>query len=115
MAVATRLARLGRAVTLPETRALIVAAVRSNTIRGLARRAISDRAALLRDLKHLRRPRDLSRSAERHAAARVLANVGFLFLPLRYVPLGWVLQWVTRRALRRYVDRPTETRYAIAP
>jgi hypothetical protein len=110
MAVATRLARLGRAVTLPETRRLIVAAARSNTLRGLARRTASDRAGVLRDLRHLPRPRDLIRSAEWHAAARELANVGSLFLPVRYVPLGWIATWVATRALRRYLDRPIETR-----
>src|SRR5450759_5362699 len=106
MPPATRLARLARGATLPETRGLIVAAARSNSLRGLIRRAVEDRAGVLRDLRHPSHPRDLIRTAARHPAIRELADVGLVFVPLRYVPLGWVAKWATARVWRRFVDRP---------
>ena len=63
MPSATRLARLVRLATLAETRGLIVAAARSQTLRDIARRAVNDRAALVRDLSNPANARDLVRSA----------------------------------------------------
>jgi hypothetical protein len=103
-----RLGRLARLATLPETRGLIVATVRSTTLRTIARRAVEDRAALLRDLANPANARHLARSAIRHPAVAELANAGLVFLPVRYVPLGWAATWATRRVLRRYVDPPVE-------
>ena len=104
----TRLARLVRIVTLPETRGLIVAAAHSETLRDIGQRAVHDRAALLRDLGNPANARDLVRSAARHPAARELASAGLMFLPVRYLPVGWAATWVTRRAFRRYLDPPAD-------
>ena len=103
-----RLARLARVATLPETRSLIVATARSATLRTIARRAVEDRAALLRDLANPANARQLARRAIRHPAAAELANAGLVLLPGRYMPLGWAATWATRRVLRRYLDRPVE-------
>jgi hypothetical protein len=104
----TRLARVVRLVTLPETRGVIVAVARSQTLRDLARRAAHDRAALIRDLRDPANARDLVRSAARHPAARELASAGLMVLPGRYLPLGLVATWASRKVFRRYVDPPTE-------
>lgn len=104
----TRLARVVRLVTLPETRRLIVATARSETLRNLARRTVNGRAALVRDLRDPANARDLVRSAARHPATQELANAGLMFLPGRYLPLGLVATWATRRILRWFVDPPTE-------
>ena len=104
----TRLGRFARLATLPETRGAIVAAARSDALRGLARRAVNDRAALVRDLRNPAKARDVLRSATRHPATRELASAGLLFLPGRYLPLGWAASWATHRVLRRYVDSPAE-------
>jgi len=97
----TRLARVVRLVTLPETRGVIVAAARSETLRDLAQRAIEDRAALVRDLRDPANARDLVRTAARHPAARELANAGLMFLPGRYLPLGLVA--TVERAIAGYL------------
>jgi hypothetical protein len=44
----TRLGRLVRLATLPETRGLVVAAAHSETLRDIGQRAVHDRAALVR-------------------------------------------------------------------
>jgi hypothetical protein len=110
MPKATRIARIARAATLPETRRLLAAAARSGAIRGLARRAAQDRAGLLHDLRHPGDPRGLIRRAARHPAAHELANAGLTFLPLRYAPLRWVVTWAAARAVRRYIDRRVQPR-----
>src|SRR5450756_2177985 len=104
----TRLARLVRIVTLPETRGVIVAAAHSETLRDIRQRAVHDRAALVRDLRNPANARDLVRSAARHPATRELASAGLLFLPLRYLPVGWAATWVAHRVLRRHLDPPAE-------
>lgn len=109
-----RLAHLGRLVTLPETRRLIIAAAQSPTIRDVARRAANDRAALVRDLRRPVKVRDLLLGGVRHPAARELASAGLLFLPGRYLPLGWAASWAARRVLRRYIDPPTGVQDASA-
>ncbi len=108
MAPVTRLARVVRLATLPETRGAIAAAAQSETLRELARRAVHDRPALVRDLKDPANARDLVRSAARHPAARELATAGLMFLPVRYLPLGWAATWATHRIVRRYLDPPAE-------
>src|SRR5664279_2589234 len=104
----TRLARLVRVVTLPETRGLIVAAAHSQTLRDLRRRAVHDRGAFVRDLRNPANARDLVRDAARHPATRELANAGLMFLPVRYLPLGWAATWVAHRVLRRHTDPSAE-------
>jgi hypothetical protein len=106
----TRLARLVRVVTLPETRGVIVAAAHSQTLRDLRQRAVHDRGALVRDLRNPANARDLVRSAARHPATRELASAGLLFLPVRYVPLGWAATWVAHRVVGRHLDLPAEVR-----
>ena len=104
----TRLMRLARIVTLPETRRAILAAAHSPALRDIAQRASTDRAGLLRDLKSPAHARGLLRDAVRHPATRELADAGLMFLPVRYLPVGWVASRAARRVLRRYVDPPTE-------
>jgi hypothetical protein len=106
----TRLARLVRVVTLPETRGVIVAAAHSQTLRDLRRRAVHDRGALVRDLRNPANARDLVRDAARHPATRELASAGLMFLPLRYLPVGWAATWVAHRVLRGHVDPSAEVR-----
>ncbi len=101
----TKFGRVIRLATLPETRGVIFAAARSATLRDMARRVANDRSALLRDVRHPRDVRAAVRSAVRHPAARELAGAGLLFLPGRYLPLGWAATWATERVLRRYMNR----------
>src|SRR5450759_817942 len=89
----TRLARLVRIVTLPETRGVIVAAAHSQSLRDIRQRAVHDRGALVRDLRNPANAQHLVRSAARHPATRELASAGLLFLPLRYLPVGWAATW----------------------
>src|SRR5450756_2948835 len=86
MSSVTRLARLVRIVTLPETRGLIVAVAHSKTLRDIGQRAVHDRGALVRDLSNPANARDVVRSAARHPAVRELASAGLMFLPIRYLP-----------------------------
>jgi hypothetical protein len=104
----TKLARLVRIVTLPETRGVIVAASHSQTLRDIRQCAVHDRGALVRDLRNPANARDLVRDAARHPAARELASAGLLFLPVRFVPLGWAATWVAHRVLRRHIDPSAE-------
>lgn len=104
----SRLARLVRVVTLPETRGLIVATAHSETLRDIRERAVHDRGALLRDLRSPAKARDLVRSAVRHPATRELVSAGLMLLPLRYLPAGWAATWVAHRVLRRHTDLPAE-------
>jgi hypothetical protein len=110
MPLRNRLGRLARLATLPETRGLILATVRSTTPRTIARRVAEVRAAPLRDLANPANVRHVARRAIRHPVVAELANAGLVFLPGRYVPLGWAATWATRRVLRRYLDPPVEMR-----
>lgn len=112
MPLVTKLARVARLVTLPETRGLIVAGARSETLRDIRWRAVHDRAALVRELRNPANARDVVRGAARHPASRELANAGLMFLPIRYLPLGWAATWATRRVLRRYLDPSAELPHA---
>lgn len=108
MPTLTRLARVVRLATLPETRGVIVAAAQSDALRDVARRAVNDRAALVRDLRNPANARAFVRNAARHPAARELASAGLMFLPGRFLPLGWAATWAAHRVLRRYIDPPTD-------
>ena len=102
----TRLARIARLATLPETRGVIIAAARSEAVRDVARRARNDRASLLRDLSDPTNARDLLRDAAQHPATRELANASLMLLPWRYLPLGWAATWAADRVFRRRTERP---------
>ncbi len=104
----SRLARLGRLLSLPETRGLVMAAGRSETLRDIAQRAVHDRASLVRDLRNPANARHLLRSAARHPAVRELAEVGVMVLPVRFLPLGIAATWATRRLLRRHLEPAAE-------
>ncbi len=104
----SRLSRLRRLATLPATRGMIVAAVRSETLHDIAQRAVHDRAALVGDLRNPANVRELVWSTARHPAVRELASVGLVLLPVRYLPLGWAAAWATRRVLRHHVDPPVD-------
>lgn len=108
MPLVTKLARVVRLITLPETRGLVVAGARSETVRDIRWRAVHDRAALVRDLRNPANARDVVRGAARHPASRELANASLMFLPIRHLPLGWAATWAMRRVLRRYLDPPAE-------
>ena len=105
----TGCARVARLVNLPETRKAVAAAARSRAVRELARRAAHDRAGLIHDLRHSAvsgavvrsASRDVIRSAVHHPATQELASAALLLLPGRYLPLGIVASWATRRLLRR--------------
>lgn len=101
----SRLRRVARVATLPETRRLITTAARSQPLRDLAGRAVHDRAGLLRDLRHPGSPRSIARTAIGHPVVHELAQVGLVLLPVRYTPLGWVAGWISRKALRRFGGR----------
>lgn len=115
MPASTRLVRFARIVTLPETRRLIAATARSQSLRNLAGRAVHDRAGLLRDLKQTS-PREMARGAVRHPAAQELAKASLMLLPPRYVPLGWVATRVANRVVRRVVGSgPDDERRVLLP
>ena len=97
--------KLVRLATLPETRRLIGRASRSATLRDVGRRARTDRAGLLRDLADPAATWRRARGAIGHPAARELASVGLVFLPARYLPLGWAAGWLSRRLHGRPADR----------
>ncbi len=105
-----RLARVVRLMTLPETRAVLVTAVRSERLHEIAHQARTDRGALLRDLRDAAKARDLAQRAARHPATRELATAGLLFLPVRYVPVASVATWLASKTLRRYLDQPADIR-----
>jgi hypothetical protein len=104
----TRIMRLARLATLPETRRAVLAAAHSPALREIAQRASADRAGLIRDLRTPANARELLRGAVRHPATRELANASLMFLPIRYIPLGWAASRAGSSVLRRFVDPPTE-------
>lgn len=104
----TRIMRLARLATLPETRRAVLAAAHSPALREIAQRASTDRAGLIRDLRSPANARGLLRDAVRHPATRELANASLMFLPIRYIPLGWAASRAGSKVLRRYIDPPTE-------
>jgi hypothetical protein len=102
----TKIASLG---TLPETRRAIGTAVRSGQVGHVIRRAATDRHALARDLLDPANTIDFVRGAVRHPATRELTSAGLLFMPGRYLPVGWAAAWAARRILRSHAD-PNEAR-----
>ena len=103
----SRLARVARLATLPETRGVIIAAARSEAVHDIARRARTDRAGLARELSNPTNARDLLRDAARHPATRELASASLMLLPWRYLPLGWAATWAADRVVRRRTQQPT--------
>jgi hypothetical protein len=99
----TKLIHLG---TLPETRHAIVAAARSDALRDVTHRARSDRSGLVRDLAHPKKTFGMFRTALMHPATRELANVSYVFLPARYLAVGWAATRLSRRVLGRSGDKP---------
>jgi hypothetical protein len=104
----TRLGRIVQLATLPETRGVIVGAMRSDVPRDLAWRAAHDRTALLREAADPATGRAVARTAIRHPATRELANAGLMVLPLRYLPVGWAASWATSKVLARYFTPSSE-------
>ena len=104
MPALTRLGRVIRLATLPETRGLIIAAAQSATFRDVAGRAVYGRAALVRDLRRPVNTRDIVGRVARHPVTRELASASLVFLPGRYLPLGWAASWAARKVMRRYHD-----------
>jgi hypothetical protein len=106
-----RLTKLGRLVqlgTLPETRRFISEAARSGAVRDLARRASRDRVALAREVRSPANVRAFLRDALRHPATHELGSAGLLFMPARYIPLGWAATWGLKRILRRWTGPPAK-------
>lgn len=104
----TKVTRLARLSTLPETRRAVIAAARSDDLRDLARRATTDRRGLVRDMRDPANARELLRAAFRHPAGRELGSASLLLLPGRYLPVGLAMTWAGRKIARHYIDRPTE-------
>jgi hypothetical protein len=104
----TKLARIARLATLPETRRAVIAAARSEDLRDIARRASTDRRGLIDDLSDPANARDLLRNALRHPASRELGSASLIFLPGRYLPIGWAATWAARKVARRFVDPRAE-------
>ena len=102
----TKIARLVRLATLPETRRAVIAAARSEALRDISRRAATDRAALARDIMNLANTRELLRAVLRHPASRELGSAGLMFMPGRYLGLSWAATWAAHRIMRRYVRNP---------
>ncbi len=103
MPAATKLLRLA---TLPETRRLLTAAARSDSLRGVAHRARTDRVGLARELRDPAVMVGLVRDGLAHPATREIATLGLVLLPDGYVPLWWVATRISRRLRRRSVASP---------
>jgi hypothetical protein len=59
----------------------------------------------VRDLADPAKARVLVARASEDPALRQLAQTGLIFLPLRYVPLGYGAMWAGRKVLHRYLAR----------
>lgn len=101
-----RLVRLVGRGTFPATRGVVVAVARSGNIRGIAHRAVHDPVALVRGLGNARKAKAMVRATALHPATRELADAGLVFLPGRFLPIGWVTTWAMRQVLRRYLEPP---------
>jgi hypothetical protein len=102
------LGKLGRLVqigTLPETRRVLLSADTRRHMRNAASRALHDRARLARDLAKPADIRAFATSAVQHPATRELAGAGLMFMPGRYLPIGWAAGWASRRIARRLARR----------
>ena len=56
----------------------------------------------------MRQARALARATAIHPATRELAGAGLVFLPGRFLPLGWAATWAAQKALRRYLGPTAE-------
>ena len=52
--------------------------------------------------------KELLKGALRHPASRELGSAGLLFLPGRYMPVGWAATWAAGRLARRFIDPPVD-------
>ena len=114
MPFVSRLVRLIGLGTFPETRGLIVAVARSGSLGGLSRRALHDRSSLVRELGDAQKARALVRATVMHPATRELAGAGLVFLPGRFLPLGWAATWAADKALHRYLGPIAEVPERVA-
>lgn len=105
MAVLSKVGRLARIGTLPETRGLLFSPATRRQIRVTARRLAHDPAELARDLVRPAAARAFAQRAIQHPVTRELAGVGLVFLPGRYLPIVSAAGWATRRVLRRVARR----------
>jgi hypothetical protein len=105
MAILGKLGRLTQIGTLPETRGILFSPATRRQLRATARRLVHDRAELARDLVRPAGVRAFAQGAFGHPATRELAGVALLFLPGRYLPIGWATGWATRRIARRVTGR----------
>lgn len=105
MAVLGKLGRLAQIGTLPETRALLFSPETRRQVRVTAGRLAHDRAELARDLVRSADVRAFAQGAIQHPVTQELAGVGLMFLPVRYLPIGWAAGWATRRVARRTNSR----------
>jgi len=99
--VIRRLRALARIIMTPVALDLAATAYRSPTARGLARQAVRDPAGLARRLADPRQSLPLMRDAGRQVRLRDMAQLGLLFVPLRYGVLSELALWGARRATRR--------------
>ncbi len=111
----TKLARLRQLASLPETRRVIISTVRSGHVQNAAHRAVHDRIGLARDLRTQVTNPDVLRATVQHPATRELAGAGLLFLPVRYMPLGWAATWAARRVLGRLGASPARPLKNVTP
>jgi hypothetical protein len=96
-----KLGRLAQIGTLPETRRLLLTPAARRRVRAAGSRIAHDRVQFARDLANPADVRAFVRSAVQHPATRELAGVGLMFMPGRYLPVGWAAGWATRRIARR--------------
>ncbi len=102
----TRLLKVGKLASLPETRSLLASSVHSGQLQDAARRAVHDRDGLVRDMRAQATSIRALRSVVEHPATREIAEVGMLFLPGRYLALGWAATRATRKLRNHPAERP---------
>jgi hypothetical protein len=105
MAALAKLSRAAQIGTLPETRRLLFRIAKRHNVRATASRFAHDRVQFARDLVNPADVLAFARSAIQHPATRELTGVGLMFVPGRYLPIGWAATWATRRIARRVARR----------
>jgi len=99
-----KLGRLAQIGTLPETRRLLLTPAARQRVRLAASRLAHDRIQYARDLANPADIRAFAQSAIQHPATRELAGVGLMFMPGRFLPVGWAAgrasRWIARRIAR---------------
>jgi hypothetical protein len=93
------LTRLARIATMPETRRLVLGAAHSEALRDVARRAAREPGVLGREMRNPAVVKDLFRTTIRHPATHEIGSLGLLFVPGRYLPVGWAATWAVVGAL----------------